>query len=219
MKKIFLSIFILILFMPAVALADIGPDPGFHEYYYCAYVDNINDYPDYDIYSTLNWRFGPSLILAYDASEIFNDSCEYRNRTSAPFLAIVKDNQDLIVHKDDDERGDLWDTLPENEQYFIHSSVTGSLSDISDEFVNGFIPDSNPIYARASIYHIDNLDADSFEVSLISESMYDESQQLISMEVVEDSAVGNSRSSIILTIVLVGTGFFLIWLSVKRWKK
>ncbi len=216
MKNLLLGMLAITFLTPLSALADIAPDPGFHDYNLCAYIDNLEDFPDYDIYVTKNWRFGPSATLAEDPSEHSNEDC---GSISEPIFAIKSSNQENITHEVEEERGDIWDILPENEQYFINASVTGSTTfNISENLVNGYLPFSNPTVSYVSVFHIDNLTDESFDVHLVSKAEYDENGQILSSTLTEEQNSTNSLATI-LTVAAAGLGIVLLLLAAKKWNK
>ncbi len=171
--------------LPFAAKADIAPDPGTHEYSTHAEFDNLADYPGYDVYATMSWRFGPSLTLAKDAvAPVQKDIASNGHPTSdlPPFVAVKKSNQSLIAHKDDPsgEQGDMWDKLPENKQYLIVATGTGEGKSLKTELVNGALPDSNPAVYIVWTYHIDQLTDAQFTAHFVSESRYDATAKLVS---------------------------------------
>ncbi|MFA5945325.1 MAG: hypothetical protein WC802_00230 [Patescibacteria group bacterium] len=185
--KYLLSAFLLALsFAPLAAQADIAPDPGTHEWSTHAMFDNLADYPRYDVYVSENWRFGPSLVLASDAVAPTPEQALGTGHPSSegtPFIAVKQSNQAKIFHQDDpgQEHGDLWDILPENQQYFIKAVVTGQGADMSKEtLMNGSLPDSNHTNYIAYVYHIDSLTDTAFTVHFVSESRLDKTGVLIS---------------------------------------
>lgn len=216
MRRIIFSIMMLIFLAPVSAFADIAPDPGFHEVCSHVYIDNLGEYPDFDVYATKSWRFGPSAIEAQGTEEKLDSECYgHGNSTSEPFFAIKVSDQENIVTEADGERGDNWDLLEENWQYFIHAVVAESPEGFGDELVNGVMPDSNPAVTHVAIYHIDSLDDESFSMSVVGEEEYDESQELVSQVSLED----DDRSLPILPIALVVVGVAILILTARRWKK
>jgi len=216
MKYIFTAILFTLSFVPIRVLADIAPDPGFHDYSKCVFIDNLSDYPDYDVYATYNWRFGPSATSVQAPVDPFDGICR---DTRAPFFAIKQSDQKNIVHKNDEERGDFWYALPENEKYFVPASVTGSGTDVSKEIVAGNLPDSNQAYSFVSIYHIDNLSDSTFDISFVKESRYDKNNLLLNTNesLKDDSETVTDSKTII--VVGVSLGLIILIIAWKKWKK
>lgn len=182
MKYIFPLLFIGSLIVPSVAKADIAPDPGFHRTYRCAFIDNLSDFPDYDVYATSQGRFGPSVELARPSTEIDTVlTSEYGcGSLGTPFFAINQDDQARITHATDDERGDYWENLEQNEQYFINATTSGTSNFNYSDMVQGEMPDSNPTVTFVSTYHIDTLNDSTFALRLVGEGLYDEDGKLLS---------------------------------------
>ncbi len=231
------------LFLPLIANADIAPDPGTHEYSTHAVFDNIADYPSFDVYASNYRRFGPTPIIANDAIEPRAEQIQSNGHpasTLAPFFAVRKSNQSLIVHKDDPygEQGDIWGTLPENKQYMVNATVTGEGESLKNELVSGNLPDSNPAVYIVWVYHIDNLTDTSFTAHFVSESRYDADVNLVygsalpktlasastptsateSSTTVVPSETSNTPWTTI-WIVISGLGLIIILLAYKAWKK
>lgn len=208
---------------PATAKADIAPDPGFHEFTQCAFIDNLTDYADYDVYSTLNWRFGPSLTPAQESQTPPTD-CQDNGE---PFFAIKKSNQANIVHQDDpgQERGDIWDELAVNQPYLIKATTTGVVTAISDVTAMGDLPDTNPAVWFVAVYHIDSLTDTAFNVRLVGESRYDAKGLLVSSPTVsDDSTTSESAATSWFTserlpwVILIGAGVLLLAIAMKSRK-
>jgi hypothetical protein len=184
MKHLFSVLLIGASMLPFAARADIAPDPGTHEFSTHAKFDNLADYPGYDVYASLQWRFGPSATLAKDAVAPTLEDVESNGHSTSdlpPFFAIKKNNQALIAHKDDPggEQGDIWDDLPENLSYMIGATVTG-VGSVLDVTSRGTLPDSNPAVYIVWTYHIDRLTDTEFAVRFVSESHYDAAAKLVS---------------------------------------
>ncbi len=167
------------LLLPQIANADIAPEPGTHEYSTHAVFDNLADYPDYDVYATNNWRFGPTPILAGDAVAPESEQLESNGHPSSsvpPFFAVKKSNQALITHQEDPngEQGDMWGSLTENQQYKIDATVTGEGADLGENN----LPDSNAAVYVVWVYHIDNLTDTSFTAHFVNEARYDSDGKL-----------------------------------------
>lgn len=204
MKYIFPLLLVSSLIIPSVAKADIAPDPGFHEIYSCAFFDNLSDFPDYDVYATSQWRFGPSAIVAKSTDSIDTAlASQYGcGNIGKPFFAINQDNQKNIVHETDSERGDYWDEISENQQYFINATVTGASNFDYSELVYGDMPDSNPAVTFVSTYHIDTLNDSTFVVRLVGEALYDKDGKLLS-EVTDATSPMTTAQSLTPYAVLV----------------
>ncbi len=224
MKK-FLSLALLSFFvLPLVAKADIAPDPGYHRVSGCAFFDNLSDFPTYDVYETLYWRFGPSATPATPSSNIdalLTGEYGCSNDSGNPFFAIKQSNQKNIVHKSDDERGDWWDTLSENKQYFINATVTGTGTDYSSELVNGDMPDSNPTVTFVSVYHIDSLTDTTFTAHLSSEAQYDKNGKALTKTTNQTTPVGttSTRDAYIVLGAIMAIGIGLLTLTWKTLSK
>ncbi len=218
MKKL-LSIALLgFTLLPFTAKADIAPEPGFHYTKGCAFFDNLSEYPAFDVYSTSNWRFGPSAIPAIVSDQIdATVSSQYGCQDSGrPFFAIKQSNQKNIVHKSDDERGDWWDTLPENTKYYINATVTGKTTDYSSQLVQGAMPDSNPAVTFTTTYHIDSLTDTAFTAHVVAEAQYDKTGKLLTQTTNQTTPPTNiafTAPYILLSgIVIMGAAFLaLAW--------
>ncbi len=231
MKYFFSALLIGFTLLPFMAKADIAPDPGMHEYSFHAEFDNLADYPDYDVYVSESWRFGPSLVLAGDAVAPIASDIELNGHPSTflpPFVAVKQSNQAKIVHKDDPygEQGDMWDSLPENQQYFINATVTGRGASLENETVlGGFLPDSNPAVYFVWVYHIDSLSDTEFTAHFVSESRYDAQATLVDGPALSSTIetnttpVSSANTSTPYWIVIVGVGVIILILAGKAWKK
>lgn len=219
--KYFLSLVVIsAMFFPMVAKADIAPDPGFHEVVSCAYFDNLDEFPNYDVYTSYGWRFRPSAMLASSADTIATSlagtyGC---SQTDTPFFAINQNNQSSITHETDPygEQGDMWYSLEQNQQYFIPAVVSGTTTDFSDQLVHGNMPDSNPAVSFVNVYHIDKLTDTAFEARLVSESTYDENDKLISQTTDQSSALTKKVSLLPYCIsagaIIIGIGLLtFVW--------
>lgn len=223
---------------PFVAQADIAPDPGTHTFYECAYIDNLADYPDYDVYVTLNWRFGPSPMLASAPT----NTCSLIKgaSTGTPFIAVKKSNQEKITHEQDPggEQGDIWSQLAENKAYIIEQAEfggtvkTGIVIGASEEIFasGGNLPDSNPAVHFISIFHIDSLTDSAFTVHLVSEDKYDKSGNLVGSSssttpsTTDDSTVVPETLEApvpvaLMSVVIICLGAILVTVAMKTWKK
>lgn len=218
MKKLLSIVFLSAALLPFTARADIAPEPGFHYTYNCAFFDNLSEFPTYDVYETSSWRFGPSMVPAVASNKINETvSSQYGcGHVGQPFFAIKQSNQKNIVHKSDDERGDWWDTLPENTQYYINATVTGKPTDFSSQLVRGAMPDSNPTTTFTTVYHIDSLTDTTFTTHLVSEAQYDKTGKLLTQTTNQTTPPTNiafTAPYILLSgIVIMGAAFLaLAW--------
>ncbi len=225
LMKYFLSLLLTAsILTPFAAKADIAPDVGFHRVTQCAFIDNLADYPDYDVYATHNWRFGPSLILSQNLQTL-SDGCE---DSGTPFFAVKKSDQAKIQHQNDpgQERGDIWNELAINKPYLLEATTTGARTDISKETVNGDLPDTNPAVWFVAVYHIDTLTDANFNVRLVRETRYDADGQLVSSTTVSGDDDVNEKTAAswfederLPWIVLIGVGIILLAVAVRSKKK
>ncbi len=227
MKKILFLLLAIAFLTPYNVFADVAPDPGFHYYAFCSFIDNLDDFPNYDVYETQYYRV-PRFVSALNPSEKFNGECgAYGDgeNLGSPFMAVKKSNQAFITHKEadtnvDEFAGDKWGLLPENQKYFILSSVVDkNRESIKERTVGSSLPDSDPSVFFVSVYHITKLTDDSFDLSLVSESEYDVNEQLVSHSEKNTQWWLFDSFEKIVPAFLVIIGIGLILLATKKWKK
>lgn len=179
MKYFFSLAIFFISFAPFMVHADIAPDPGYHEFATCAFVDNLADFSGYDIYMKQNWRFGPSAVIAQNpqvpSAVGYGMNCD---GIGAPWFAVKQSDQAKLVHEIDEEHGDKWDILSHNQPYLIKALMSDEQDGVPRHGGNN-LPDSNPLYTSIFVYHIDSLAASGFTYHFVSKSDYDKDNKLI----------------------------------------
>ena len=229
MKPFFALLVAVTLFSPFFAKADIAPNRGNHASVELAIIDNLADYPDYDVYVSSNWRFGPSPVLASgpDLIAAVAKGADGHSGWSVPIYVVKQSDQSKVIHKDDpnQERGDIWYDLSENDAYIRQAKVSGAPTDFAAIAGKaGGIPDSDPSVAFVSSYHIDKLTDTSFEVSLVSESVYDAKGGLVSGPGVVDTKTADDvlgvpglTPNLLVTGLLVALGILGLVVGAKAW--